>query len=89
MLRENGIEVSNEEALKMLWEADPKGQGFIDLDSFLNMVETYKGKKYNEISNFIGLTFDSVLSEQRVKYNDPLAQEVSWEFLKFYLWDNF
>ena len=34
MLLENGIETSEEEILKMLWEADSKGQGFIDLESF-------------------------------------------------------
>ena len=89
MLRENGIEASEEQILKMLWEADPKGQGFIEFECFCAMVENYKKKKYDEISNFIGLTFDSVLEEQRKRLNDSQCCEVTWEFLVIYLRDNF
>ena len=89
MLKEHGIEVCEEELLKMLWEADPKGQGFLDFDSFSNMVKTYKKVKYDEVSTFIGLTFDSVLEEQRIKHNDPTCEEVTWDFLKYYLRHNF
>ena len=39
MLRENGIEPSEEDVLNMLLEADSKGHGFIDFESFCQMIQ--------------------------------------------------
>ena len=48
-------------------------------------MESEKEKKYEEVTNFIGLTFDSVLEEQRKHFNNDAMQEVTWAFLKSYL----
>lgn len=85
LFQEMGKELTEEEIVEKIWEIDPKGQGFISFDAFLAKMESEKEKKYEEVTNFIGLTFDSVLEEQRKHFNNDAMQEVTWAFLKSYL----
>lgn len=78
MLREMGKDLSEEQLIQKIWEADPKGQGFINFESFMKTIESQKSRKYNEITNFIGLTFDSVLEQQKKKLNDNSIEEITW-----------
>lgn len=48
--------------MEKIWETDPKGQGFVSFDAFIKTIANEKEKKYVEVTNFIGLTFDSVLA---------------------------
>ena len=53
------------------------------------MIENQKIKLYNEKTSFVGLTFDSILEEEKKKVNSVNAETITWEFLKFYLMENF
>ena len=46
MLREMGKDISEEEILEKIWEADPKGQGFISFEAFMRSIENEKEKKF-------------------------------------------
>ena len=72
----------------MIHEADPKGDGFMTYEAFEKMIESQKIKLYTEVTSFVGLTFDSILEEEKKKMNMN-TETITWEFLKFYLMENF
>jgi hypothetical protein len=48
------------------------------LDGFVEIINREKKKRYDEIGRDIGLTFDSILDEERKKNNDFKIEEISW-----------
>lgn len=39
MLREMGKDLTEEEILEKVWEADPKGQGYVSFEAFMRTIE--------------------------------------------------
>ena len=72
----------------MIHEADPKGDGFMTYEAFETIIENQKIKLYNEKTSFVGLTFDSILEEEK-KMSGKNTETITWEFFKFYLMENF
>ena len=45
----------------MIHEVDQKGDGYITFETFQGIIEEEKIKRYEEVTSFVGLTYDSIL----------------------------